>query len=112
MPRAAALTVGQALAGLTAHSQKVFASAFMRHARIGRTKYRPDCQRASECPRDVHLLGRLVHVADTPAGPRAIAKGELVKPEVVKRYLRGKFGDTLDAAPKCRTWPLAFRRSG
>lgn len=95
MPREAALTVGQALAGLTAYSKGV---------RLG--IYAPPADRAHEVPpplpkgvtnvRDVHLLGRLVHVAETPAGPRAIANGELVKPDAVERYLRGKFGDALD----------------
>jgi hypothetical protein len=96
MPRETALTVGQALAGLTAYSKGV---------RLG--IYAPPAERPHEAPppmpkgvktvRDMHLLGRLVHVAETPAGPRAIAKGELVKPESVERYLRGKFGDALDA---------------
>jgi hypothetical protein len=96
MPREAALTIGQALAGLTAYSKGV---------RLG--IYAPAAERPHEAPpplpkgvkniHDVHLLGRLVHVAETPAGPRAIAKGELVKPEAVERYLRGKFSDALDA---------------
>lgn len=47
--------------------------------------------------RDVDLLGRRIHVADTAQGERAIAKGNVVKPEAVERYLKGKFGDTLDA---------------
>jgi hypothetical protein len=96
MSREAALTVGQALAGLTAHSKGV---------RLG--IYAPPAERLHAAPRplpkgvanvrDVHLLGRLVHVAETPDGPRAIAKGEVVRPEAVERYLRGKFGDALDA---------------
>jgi hypothetical protein len=96
MPREAALTVGQALAGLTAYSKGV---------RLG--IYAPPAERPHEAPpplpkgvanvREVRLLGRLVHVAETPDGPRAIAKGEVVKPEAVERYLRGKFGDALDA---------------
>ena len=96
MPREAALTVGQALAGLTAYSKGV---------RLG--IYAPPAERPHEAPpplpsgvknvRDVHLLGRLVHVAETAAGPRAIAKGELVKPEAVERYLRGKFATRVDA---------------
>lgn len=96
MSRDAALTVGQALAGLTAYSKGV---------RLG--IYAPPEQRPHEAPpampkgvktvRDIHLLGRLVHVAETLEGPRAITKGEVVKPESVERYLRGKFGDVLDA---------------
>jgi hypothetical protein len=96
MPRDAALTVGQALAGLTAYSKGV---------RLG--IYAPPEERPHAPPpplpkgvtkvHDVVLLGRLIHVADTTNGPRAIAKGELVKPESVERYLKGKFGEALDA---------------
>lgn len=96
MSRDAALTVGQALAGLAVHSKGV---------RLG--IYAPPGERPHEPPpplpkgvtnvRDVRLLGRLVHVAETSAGPRAIAKGELVKAESVERYRKGKFGDTLGA---------------
>ncbi len=45
---------------------------------------------------EVALLGRSVPVAATKDGPRAIAKGELVKPERVEKYLAGKFGEHLD----------------
>jgi hypothetical protein len=96
MPREAALTVGQVLAGLTAHAKGV---------RLG--IYAPTSERPHEAPpplpkgvasvRDVHVLGRLVHVAQTSDGPRAIAKGEIVQPEAVVRYLNGRFGDALNA---------------
>jgi hypothetical protein len=95
MPHDAALTVGHALAGLTAYSKGV---------RLG--IYAPPEERPHAPPpplpqgvtkvRDVVLLGRLIHVADTAHGPRAIAKGELVKPESVERYLKGKFGEELE----------------
>ena len=48
--------------------------------------------------RDVPLLGRIVHIAPTTEGPRAISKNALVKPDAVERYLRGKFGSQLCAA--------------
>jgi hypothetical protein len=96
MPHDTALTVGQTLAGLAAHSKGV---------RLG--IYAAPQERPPEPPpplpkgvrtvRDVQVLGRLIHVAETAEGPRAIAKGALVKPEAVDRYLRGKFGDALDA---------------
>ena len=96
MPREAALTVGQALAGLTAYSKGV---------RLG--IYAPPAERPHEPPpplpngatkvHDLVLLGRRIHVADTANGPRGISKGELVKPEAVERYLKSKFGDALDA---------------
>jgi hypothetical protein len=93
-PREAALTMGQALAGLTAYSKGV---------RLG--IYAPPEKRPGEpAPalpegvrkvRDVLLLGRQIHVAETAQGPRAISKGELVKPETVEKYLKGKFGEAL-----------------
>jgi hypothetical protein len=96
MPRETALTCGQTLAGLNAYSKGV---------RLG--MYEPPEERPHEPPpplpkgvkkvRNVELLGRLIHVAETPDGPRAIAKGELVKAEAVDRYLRSKFGDALEA---------------
>ena len=96
MPRDTALTVGHTLAGITAHAKGV---------RLG--IYAPSEERPREAPpplpkgvkkiREVALLGRLIHVADTPEGPRAISKGELAKPESVERYLQGKFGSELDA---------------
>src|SRR5512137_952447 len=58
MPREAALTVGQALAGLTAYSKGV---------RLG-IYAPPPIPSGVKTVRDVHLLGRLVHVAETPAG--------------------------------------------
>ena len=95
MPRDTALTVGHTLAGITAHAKGV---------RLG--IYAPPGERPREAPpplpkgvkkiREVALLGRLIHVADTPEGPRAVSKGELAKPEAVERYLQGKFGSALD----------------
>jgi hypothetical protein len=89
-----ALTVGQTLAGLNAYSKG---------ARLG--IYAPPEERPHEplppLPkgvrkvREVALLGRVIHVGDTPKGPRAIAKGEIVKAEAVERYLRSRFGDAL-----------------
>lgn len=83
-------------AGLTAYSKGV---------RLG--IYAPPEERPHKPPpplpkgvtkvHDVALLGRLVPVAETPDGLRAISKGELVKPESVARYLKSKFGDALDA---------------
>ena len=94
MPRETALTVGQALGGITAHAKGV---------RLG--IYAPPDDRPHE-PRpplpkgvtkthEVVLLGRRIHVAGTPDGQRAISMGELVKPEAVERYLGNKFGDAL-----------------
>lgn len=95
LPRDTALTAGQALAGLTAYSKGV---------RLG--IYAPPELRPHEPPpplpegatkvHDVVLLGRQIHLADTAHGQRAVSKGELVKPESVERYLKGKFGEALN----------------
>lgn len=103
LPRETALTCGQAVAGMTAHVKGV---------RLG--LYAPPEDRPHEPPppkpggvsgaiRDVHLLGRIVHVGETKDGPRAISKGEVVKHEAVERYLRGKFGDRLADAQAAMT---------
>ncbi|HXR91942.1 MAG TPA: hypothetical protein VN750_16850 [Steroidobacteraceae bacterium] len=95
MSRETALTIGQTLAGITAHAKG---------ARLG--IYAQPGERPREAPpplpkgvkkvHEVELLGRLIHVADTPDGQRAISKGELVKPDAVERYLGNKFGDALE----------------
>ncbi len=92
-PPDTALTMGQSFAGMTAYAKGV---------RLG--IYAPPELRPHEPvppppagARTVELLGRQLHVADTGHGQRAISKGELVKPEAVERYLRGQFGDALDA---------------
>ena len=95
LSRRTALGCGQAVAGMNAYSKGV---------RLG--IYAPPEVRPHEPPppklagvtgaiHDVHLLGRVVHVGETKDGPRAIAKGAIVKPESVERYLAGKFGDRL-----------------
>lgn len=94
MPHDTALTLGQTLAGLTAHAKGV---------RLG--IYAPPGEHPREAPpplpkgvkevHEVELLGRRIHVAETVDGLRAISKGELVKPEAVERYLGNKFGDAL-----------------
>ncbi|MEP7367481.1 MAG: hypothetical protein ABI972_29830 [Acidobacteriota bacterium] len=95
MPRETALTAGQALAGLTAHSKGVRLGIYAApEARPHEPT--PPVPKGAGTVHDVVLLGRLIHVADTVQGQRAIAKGELVKPESVERYLRGKFGDDLE----------------
>jgi hypothetical protein len=94
LPRATALGCGQAVAGMNAYSKGM---------RLG--IHAPPAERPHEPPpkpagvtgaiRDVPLLGRIVHVGETKDGPRAISKGEFVKPATVERYLSGKFGDRL-----------------
>ena len=97
-PHDTALTLGQAVSAMTTH---------VKGARPG-TCARPEYRRVKPSPSlpakstgaicDVPLLGRIVRVAQTPKGPRALSKNALLKPEAVERYLRGEFGGQLCAA--------------
>ena len=94
MPYETALTVGQTLAGLNAYSKGsrlgIYAPAEERPHALS-----PPLPAGVRKVRDITLLGRVIHVADTPDGPRAIAKGAVVKAEAVERYLSTRFGDAL-----------------
>jgi hypothetical protein len=96
VPRDTALTVGQALAGLTAYSKGVRLGIYA-PPELRPHEPSPPLPKGATKVHDVVLLGRQIHVAETAHGQRAISKGELVKPESVERYLTGKFGDALNA---------------
>jgi hypothetical protein len=98
-----ALTCGQAVAGMTAYAKGVRLGIYAPHeARPGEAP--PPVPRGVTGPiREVELLGRRVHVAETAAGARAISKGEVVKPEAVERYLASRFGEHLAAARAAMT---------
>lgn len=92
-PRATALTLGKAVAGLNAQSKG---------RRLGiyeappppapGTKPRKPAPPAAE---SVQLLGRSVTVLKTPEGLRAAVKGNPERPASVERYLGQKFGAAL-----------------
>jgi hypothetical protein len=67
---AEALTLGRALAGLTAHAKG---------ERL-----------------EVQLMGRTIPVVRTPEGLRALDKDKPTQPGSVERYLAGKFGADLE----------------
>jgi hypothetical protein len=91
--RAEALTLGRAVAGLSAHAKGVALGLI-----------EPAPQEVSEQRRRlregerlrVELLGRAVPVVRTPEGLRALSKDRPIAPSSVERYLAGKFGDALD----------------
>jgi len=98
LPHDAALTAGQAVAGMTAHSKGVRLGII---AEISDGKPKPALPKpegATGEVKDFLLLGRTVHIADSKDGPRAINKGELGKPAAVEKYLCSKFGEHLDSA--------------
>lgn len=93
-----ALTLGKAVAGLNAQSKG---------RRLG--IYEPAPEGAARArgrkgttrgPRRevVELLGRQVPVEETPDGVRAVVKDKAERPDAVRRYLEGKFGDDFGAA--------------
>jgi len=100
LPHETALTAGQAVAGMTAHAKGVRLGIYAETS-DGKPKPVPaKPEGATGSVKDFLLLGRLVHIADTNHGPRAINKGELGKPDAVEKYVRSKFGEHLDATRK------------
>jgi hypothetical protein len=91
-----ALTLGRALAGLTAHAKGVRLGLFEPSAP---EEVRERRGRLAEGERlEVHLMGRTIPVVRTPEGLRALAKDQPTKPESVERYLQSKFGEALGKA--------------
>ncbi len=97
-PWSTALTLGKAVAGLNAQSKG---------RRLGIYEPAPEAappargqKGAARPPRRevVELLGRQVPVEETPDGVRAVVKDRAERPDAVRRYLEGKFGEDLGAA--------------
>src|SRR3954471_745175 len=90
--RATALTLGQAVAGLSAYAKGVS---------LGILEPRPELvreqgDRLAEGERlHVDLLGRAVPVVRTLDGLRAVNKGKPGNPAQIETYLAGKFGERL-----------------
>lgn len=93
--RATALTLGQAVAGLSAYAKGVS---------LGIIEPKPELvqergERLVEGERlHVDLLGRAVSVVRTPEGLRAVNKGKPGDPAQIERYLASKFQDRLEEA--------------
>jgi hypothetical protein len=88
-----ALTLGRAVAGLTAYSKGVRLGIYEPTAEDARERR----QRLAEGEElQVDLLGRAVPAVATPDRLRATSKGRPVDPVSVERYLAGKLGDRLD----------------
>ena len=93
--RATALTLGQAVAGLSAYAKGISLGIIEPKPELVRERG----ERLAEGERlHVDLLGRAVPVVRTPAGIRAVNKGKPGDPAQVERYLAGKFKDRLDDA--------------
>jgi hypothetical protein len=106
-PRAEALTLGRAVAGMNAQSKAL---------RLGlREPGEPAAKgekgkRPAAKPGTVLLLGRAVPVVKTPQGLRSVSKdGRPDSPEAVERYLEAKFGQALaDARAAMKRLAAAF----
>ena len=100
LPHETALTAGHAVAGMTAHAKGVRLGIY---AETSDGKPQPALAKPVGATGDVSeflLLGRIVHIAHSKDGSRAINKGDLGKPATVEKYLRSKFGEHLEAARK------------
>ncbi len=98
--RGEALTLGRAVAGLTAYRKGVRLGLFEpapKEVRAKRDRMKPGDRLT------IALLGCPVEVVHTKDGIRALAKGKPDSPEAVERYLAAKFGEHLDAARKAMT---------
>lgn len=105
---AAALTLGKAVAGLNAQSKGRSLGIYgppKATERDGKPKKK-------ELGEDswVEVCGRPVPVKETEGGLRAVARADPIDPESVRRYLAGKFGDSLDSVRKAMS-ELAGRMS-
>ena len=92
--REEAVSLGKAVAGLTAQSKG---------RRLGIYKAAPkEIQEARAKKRGeeffVELLGRQIPAVNTEGGVRAISKGTVVSASAAERYLGSKFGESLEAA--------------
>lgn len=92
-----ALTMGRVVAGLNAYAKGRSLGIFKPAPEEVKRERR---RLAPGAVMHVDLLGRAVPVLRTDAGLRALSKNEPVDPDAVRRYLRSKFGDALDAVER------------
>ena len=94
-----ALTLGKAVAGLTAQSKGQRLGIYTPAEKELDAKV---SEKAKKHPPGealmVEVVGRRVPAVQTEHGLRATAKGEAIKPESVERYLEQKFGEGLTEA--------------
>lgn len=93
-----ALTLGRALAGLTAQAKGVRLGIFEPASAAEISRQREATEAGAELK--VHLMGRTLTMMREEDGLRARSKGAAIEPESVRRYLASKFGDALDPATR------------
>jgi hypothetical protein len=95
--RDTALTLGQAVAGLSAYAKGVSLGIIEARPEL----VREQSERLAEGEQlHVGLLGRAVPVVQTPEGLRAVNKGKPGNPDQIAKYLAGKFGARLEDASR------------
>jgi len=100
-----ALTLGRAVAGLNAYSKGVSLGLFQPSAKTV-DEHRKKAHAGEKLT--VELLHRAVPIVHTSDGLRALSKDRPIVPESVDRYLKSKFGETLEDA---RTAMMQLARS-
>jgi hypothetical protein len=103
-PHETALTLGEAVAGMTAHVKDIRLGIYALPADRPHEPAPSAPAGVTGAIREVPLLGRIVTVPPTAERPRAISKNALVKPKEVERYLRGEFRNQL-----CAVWSAMER---
>ena len=89
-----ALSLGKAVAGLTAQSKGRRLGIFSpTPAAVKKARQQKQVKEFS-----VEICGRAVPAINSPEGIRAVTKGKPVEPRSVEGYLEGKFGDALGPA--------------
>ncbi|MFO7675850.1 MAG: hypothetical protein R6X12_06005 [bacterium] len=86
----AALSLGKAVAGLTAQRKGQALGIYHR-------RERPGAEPETEAAGWLELVGRQVPVRATAEGLRAVIRGEPQDPAAARRYLESRFGPDLDA---------------
>jgi hypothetical protein len=99
--RAAALTLGRAVAGLNALAKGRRLDLYSETSEEDRKRRARAREKAGVTW--VELMGRRVAVADTPKGLRAVRDRTPQDPAAVERYLEGKLGDSLAAVRAAMT---------
>jgi len=89
-----ALTIGKAVAGLTAQSKGRRLGIY--HGRPNEEVEKLREQREGMNARTIPFMGRMLPCIMTKSGVRTLVRDQPVDPSRVRRYLVGKFGEHLD----------------
>ena len=91
-----ALSLGKAIAGLTAQAKGQRLGIFTPRSPEEVERTRREAEKKAQFA--VSFMGRAIPVTVTPGGLRAVLKDRVVEPESVERYVRAKFGAHYEAA--------------